>query len=105
MKSAIFPMIVTLLVAGCSTTQQPKQSAQNPFTQGSVTLNIHKGKTTQEEVLRAFGAPNIVTKDSEGLDVWTYQKFATVSQSFQRDGFATIIVAGSASSATGFEQT
>lgn len=97
--------LVATFIAGCSSNQNSTDSAKNPFTQGNVTLRIKKGKTTQEEVLNVFGAPNIVTKDAEGLEVWTYQKFATVSQGTQSDGYATIILAGGSSSSTRFEQT
>ena len=99
---------MSLGVWGCSTsqsTQTAKAPTNNPFTQGNVTLSIKKGKTTQEEILKAFGAPNIVTKDSSDLEVWSYQKFATVSQSSQQDGYVTLVIIGGASSSTRFEQT
>jgi outer membrane protein assembly factor BamE (lipoprotein component of BamABCDE complex) len=82
--------------AGCGSPSASTDSGSGgtQFTHGNVTLNLKKGITTQEEVLRLFGAPNIATVDSAGQEVWSYQKYATVSKSSTTDGFFTIVVAG-----------
>ena len=51
-----------------------------PFTHGQVQLTLKKGITTQADVLEVFGAPNVATRDGDGYELWTYQKYATVSQ-------------------------
>jgi len=37
-----------------------------------VSKTLHEGETTQNQVLSSFGAPNIITRDEDGLEVWTY---------------------------------
>ena len=54
-------------------------------------------------MLETFGAPNITTRDGSGREVWTYQRAAQVSQSSNRSGYWTVILAGQNSSASGFE--
>jgi hypothetical protein len=39
--------------------------------------HLEKGKTHKSEVLETFGPPNITSTDSEGLDMWVYQKMST----------------------------
>ena len=41
---------------------------------------LKKNVTTQTEVVEKFGAPNLVTSNSNNEEVWTYQKHATISQ-------------------------
>jgi hypothetical protein len=54
--------------------------ATNNLTIGQVSLVLKKNVTTQTEVVEKFGAPNLVTSNSNSEEVWTYQKHATVSQ-------------------------
>jgi len=53
--------------------------AQNNLTHGAVQLKLQKGSTTQNDVIEAFGAPNITTIDGDGKEVWTYRRHATVT--------------------------
>lgn len=59
----------------------------------------------QAEVLEVFGAPNVATVDSSGQEVWTYQKYATVSKSNQSGGYGTVILFGASGGSSGFEQS
>ena len=104
--SAILVGAAMVLVSGCSSSQ-PDFKKNSPYTQGNVQINIKKDVTTQAEVLNVFGAPNIATTDSEGNDVWTYQKNAIVSQAQQSGSFyATVILVGyGTGSSSGFQQS
>jgi outer membrane protein assembly factor BamE (lipoprotein component of BamABCDE complex) len=95
---------VIFLLGGCAT--HPLSSpSQNPYTQGNVTLNLKKGVTTQHQVAEAFGAPNIVTQDSDGNQVWIYQKDnVTVESGATRDYF-TILLAGVSSRSSEYQQS
>jgi len=67
--------ILLIMIAGCSTSPpQFSQAGQNTrnLTPGMVQARLKVGDTNQTEVLEAFGAPNIVTRDRSGQDVWTY---------------------------------
>ena len=40
---------------------------------------MQKGKTTQIDLLQAFGGPNISTTDRDGVETWVYERTATQS--------------------------
>lgn len=64
--------------AGCA---GPGAGIRDPVSAGSAKLLLEAGKTTQAEVLEAFGGPSIVTGDAAGHETWTYDRMAyTVSQ-------------------------
>ena len=46
---------------------------EDKLTLGTVQSKIKKGMN-QTEVLEVLGSPNIVTKNSQGNEVWTYDK-------------------------------
>lgn len=92
-----------LLLPGCVPPPQPLTERNSALTQGNIQLNLVVGQTTKAQVLETFGAPNITTRDGSGREVWTYQRAAQVSQSSNRSGYWTVILAGQNSSASGFE--
>ncbi len=76
-KSPTIFFLITLLLAGCATFPKPTESAQQSnLTAGTVKSRITKGTTTQEEILKIFGAPNIVTKNKNAEEVWNYHKIS-----------------------------
>ena len=81
------------------------KETSNKLTHGQVQITLKKGVTTQNEVLEAFGAPNIMTVDESGNEVWTYQRHATVGKAKSSGAYATIIMFGASSSSSGFEQS
>ena len=92
-----------LALPGCVPPPQPLTERNSALTQGNIQLNLVVGQTTKAQVLETFGAPNITTRDGSGREVWTYQRAAQVSQSSNRSGYWTVILAGQNSSASGFE--
>ena len=103
---ALWPILLVslgLAIPGCVPPPQPLTERNSALTQGNVQMNLVVGRTTKAQVLEAFGAPNITTRDGSGQEVWTYQRAAQVSQSSNRSGYWTIILAGQNSSASGFE--
>ena len=108
MKKRTFLMpLFAVLFAGCAAQEnlQPVTTRNSELTHGNVQLNMKVGETTQAEVLEVFGAPNITTIDSQGREVWSYQRAATASQSVSDSQYWTIILAGGEQSASGFEST
>lgn len=75
------------------------------LTQGNVQLNLKVGQTTKAQVLEAFGAPNITTRDGNGQEVWSYQRHATVAQSSEKSSFWTILLIGGGRSASGLSES
>jgi len=99
----MFAFAGVLLIQGCSST--PKDEKNSPFTTGNVQLSLKQGVTTQAEVLEKFGPPNIAAVDSTGNDLWTYQKFATVTQSSGQGGYFWLVIVGGNTGTSGLEQT
>ena len=65
------------LLAGCvggATFPEEQEKATSPLTAGNVTLQLKKGETTKDEVLKTFGSPNIVTKNRAADEVWNYNR-------------------------------
>jgi len=78
---ALIPVFVlTLFSAGCMTATQHQQelpqTQEKEMTVGVVQREIYKGMSGAD-VAEALGSPNIVTKDSGGLETWVYDKIAT----------------------------
>ena len=91
------------LLGGCAT--QHQAPTINPYTQGNVTLHLKKGVTTQAQVNQAFGAPNIVTQDANGNQVWIYQKDNVTVQSGGSSGYFTILIAGVSGQSSHYQQS
>jgi hypothetical protein len=105
MKKFIIVLLFLLIFNVSCQTTTPNESKNSPYTHGNVQLTLKKGITTQAEVLENFGSPNITTIDSEGNEVWTYQKHATVSKSQESNTYGTVILFGGGSGSSGFEQS
>jgi len=82
-------LLIILVFFGCATVQVTQKSNLTP---GMVKTRIVKGSTSQSEILSIFGAPNIITKNKSGNEVWTYDKVSIDSSSSGAHG--TLIIAG-----------
>ncbi|MDT9547648.1 hypothetical protein EKD00_01880 [Chlorobium phaeovibrioides] len=105
MKRLLLCALVALGATGCSTAHQPLTQKNSPLTQGNVQMNLVVGKTTKAEVLEAFGAPNITTRDGSGREVWSYQRAAQVTQSSGQENYWTVVLAGQRNYNSGFESS
>lgn len=81
----VYLLCALLLLGGCAARMKalPASSEQKSnLTPGMVKETIVHGQTSQTDVLRTFGAPNIITRDRGGREVWTYdvQFTATAAQ-------------------------
>lgn len=92
-SASIMVSLALVLLAGCSSTKDDS-TKDATLTQANVQLNLKKGETTQADVLGAFGAPNIITTDGSGAEVWSYQKNSMTATSSSDGYYATIILAG-----------
>lgn len=64
------------------------------MTVGVVQKEIREGMS-QADVAAALGSPNIVTRDSDGMETWVYDKIATEA-SYSRDSGGVGGAAGAA---------
>ena len=103
--SLILVLVFSASFIGCVRQPQPLTERNSQLTQGNVQMNLIVGQTTKAEVLENFGSPNITTRDGSGREVWTFQRSAQITQSSSQSGFATVILAGKSSRASGFESS
>jgi outer membrane protein assembly factor BamE (lipoprotein component of BamABCDE complex) len=92
----VLPPLLAFTALACVA---PPKASSSQLTQGNVQMYLQSGTTTKSEVLETFGAPNITTRDSSGLEMWVYERNAREARSNQ--AFATILLAGVGTS--GFE--
>ena len=106
MKIKLIPLSLAsaIALAGC-VLPPPTQPAEvkNTLTTGQVQLTLKKDITSQSEVLEVFGSPNLVTLNSAGEEVWTYQRNATIATSNSSDAYGTVIFFGGSSRSSGLE--
>lgn len=85
MKKTVFLSLLLLLsgtffLGGCMTAadhvRQLHSTTDRQMTVGIVQREIKKGMS-QAEVATALGSPNIVSRDSDNVEVWIYDKIAT----------------------------
>ena len=94
-----------ILLPGCASMLQPVTTTNSNLTQGNVEMNLRSGSTTKAEVLEKFGSPNVVTRDGQGKEVWTYQRAMQASQRDAVSGFWTLFLVGQSRHQGGFENT
>ena len=78
-KKLIFSISVITLIS-CS---NPPTQNNTKLTFGTVQQVVKKG-ANQTEIMRSLGAPNIVSKDKDGLETWTYDRISRESESRSR---------------------
>jgi hypothetical protein len=55
----------------------PQPATPSALSYGTVTSQVRKGETTQLDLVRLFGGPNISTYDSAGIETWEYERTVT----------------------------
>lgn len=106
MQKPLLAIVLSSSIVGCTIPAAPPVAdSKNTLTTGQVQLTLQKDVTTQEKVLETFGSPNLVTLNSEGEEVWTYQRNATVSNAVSSSAYGTVILFGGSTQTSGFEQT
>lgn len=104
-RLASLGLLLALAACGTAAQQEPLATKNSGLTHGNVQMNVEIGHTSQADVLEVFGAPNVTTIDGSGQEVWSYQRAATVAQSSSKDNYWTVLLAGSSSESSGFEQS
>jgi hypothetical protein len=107
-KSIFKTIFLSMMVftAGCMRAANPvlpQSSVQKSnLTAGMVKKYVKIGTATQADILAVFGAPNIITRDKNGNEVWTYDRQSMASASeiaaWNAGGTATVGAAGIAGS-------
>jgi len=91
MKNIYSILIISFIIFNCAPPEpiiiEVPVEKEDKLTLGTVQSKIKKGMN-QTEVLEVLGSPNIVTKNSQGNEVWTYDKVGS-SQSSSNQAAAT----------------
>lgn len=88
-RKIIYLFVFALLISGCASVQPVQKGNLTP---GMARTKIIKGQTTQNEILEVFGAPNIVTKNKSGNEVWTYDKASV--ETGTSSVYGTVLIVG-----------
>lgn len=75
-------LLMSCLFVSCTSSLPQKSN----LTVGMIKTEIIEKKTTQTEILELFGSPNMVTTNSKGQEVWTYNKSAYQESSASMGG-------------------
>ena len=70
-KKILFSFIALVVLVSCASMNTTQKSNLTP---GVVKTKIQKGVTSQAEILRLIGSPNIITKNKEDDEVWNYSR-------------------------------
>lgn len=74
---------IAVAAGGCVRASSPdlpySNSQKSNLTAGMVKRHVKANETTQADVLKVFGAPNIITRDRDGREVWTYDRQSMAS--------------------------
>ena len=73
MKTITLISLSSIILFSCAPNVPTKS---NDLTLGAVQSKIYKGQS-QSEVMDVLGSPNIVTKDTQGREVWTYDRISS----------------------------
>lgn len=87
------------VLEGCR--KQPAQTGASRLTTGEAKKNIIKGQTTQSEIMQVFGSPNLVTRNSDGEEVWSYNRMSYDSNSSASSSWFILFGGSNATSSTG----
>lgn len=93
MRNAFLSMILlTLFLSGCNNVNRVEPVQKSNLTPGMAKKTIIEGVTKQNEILQVFGAPNIITRNKSGNEVWTYDTISVERSG--KEGYWNVIVAG-----------
>lgn len=99
-KAVIAAPLLALIVTGCqSVADQLKAMTQSTSDQS---LTVAKAQTeikkgmSGAQVVESLGAPNMVSTDENGNEVWVYDKISTVSAVSESAGGGGLILFGAA---------
>lgn len=95
----ILYLFLFLSLINCTSYKYGEESDKNSnLTFGMVKSKIIKGQTTQEEILKVFGSPNLTTKNKSNYEVWNYARMSAVTKG--GESYYISSVKGSSSSTT-----
>lgn len=89
-RLALLLGIMILSFSSCNSYKYGADSSaeKSNLTMGIVKSKVIKGETNQEEILKLFGAPNLVSKNKSNREVWSYNKMSVDQKAGHTDFFS-----------------
>lgn len=95
MKKVFFLLFLSILmITGCTNTQNDVTTQKSNLTVGMIKTKVIEGKTTQNDVIELFGAPNLITTNSEENEVWTYSRSSYDTKASSKSSNSGIVGTG-----------
>lgn len=90
MNKLLLTSLLLLSLSSCNSYKYGADSMaeKSNLTMGIVKSKVIKGNTTQDEVLKLFGSPNLVSKNKSNREVWSYNKMSVENKAGSTDFFA-----------------
>ena len=86
-KIVFLALVFSSFIMSCATFPKEQDTAeQSKLTFAVVKSKIIKGETTQDEILKIFGSPNIITKNKNNDEVWNYSRMSYKATSGEATG-------------------
>ena len=77
-------LFISIIISSCSTAykhgENQETTQKSNLTFGVVKSQIIKGETTQQDILKIFGSPNIITKNKSNNEIWSYNKMSVTNR-------------------------
>ncbi|KGE16058.1 hypothetical protein [Sphingobacterium deserti] len=90
MYKLLFNGLLILSLSACKSYKYgvEESTEKSNLTIGAVKSKIVKNETTQEEILKLFGTPNLVSKNKSNREVWSYNKMSVENRAGSTDFFS-----------------
>lgn len=78
MYKTLLSGLLILSLAACNSYKYGAEGTaeKSNLTMGVVKSKVVKEETTQDEILKLFGSPNLVSKNKSNREVWSYNKMS-----------------------------
>lgn len=89
MYKTLLSGLLILSFAACNSYKYGTEGSaeKSNLTMGVVKSKVVKGETTQDEILKLFGSPNLVSKNKSNREVWSYNKMSVENKAGSTDFF------------------
>ncbi|UIR56714.1 hypothetical protein LZQ00_02595 [Sphingobacterium sp. SRCM116780] len=90
MYKIILSALFVLSLSSCNSYKYGTEgnAQKSNLTMGVVKSKVIKGETSQDEILKLFGSPNLVSKNKSNLEVWSYNRMSVEQKAGSTDFFA-----------------
>jgi hypothetical protein len=72
--ASLISVLMSCQAYNYGTNAEPVQKSNLTF--GMVKSKIVKNETSQDEIIKLFGSPNLITKNKSNNEVWSYNKMS-----------------------------